>query len=149
MLLIPSTHPCCSMCFFPPSPLLLTSTSSLRWPSFSPMSASCSLPSLCLSGLLGCHGDILGAVVLISAFNNEWKDTIRQSLQNLVDHNAQGHWQWQLSEGMMANTDRCVEGAGCLCTCASRTHTREHQHFCKEKADKNLAKLRMERKEHP
>lgn len=38
----------------------------------------------------GRHGDILGAAVLISAFNNEWKDTIRQSLQNHVAHNAQG-----------------------------------------------------------
>lgn len=111
MLSVPSIQLSCSLCVSLPSPLFLTCTSFLRWPSPSPTSSSRSLSSLPLSGLLGSYSDIPGAAVLISAFNNEWKSMIRQSLQKHVAHSAQGRDSGSCQEGMMASTDRCVEGS--------------------------------------
>lgn len=91
----------------------------LRWPSSLP--TSCPSPLyLCLL-CRGCFGDIPGTAVFISAFNNEWKDTIRQSLQNHVAHNAQGQDSGCCQRGWwLAQTSVCA----CLCLCAPGVHTK-------------------------
>lgn len=118
-----------------PSPLLLMCTSYFRWPS--PTSTSCTVTFLPLSALPGCYSNIPGATVFISIFNNELKDTIRQSFQSHVAHNAQGQDSGSCQIGWwLAQTGVCGGMRHMHLVCTQSTHLP----FGKGRADKIFPK---------